>query len=73
MLRDFPDRFVIGSDNFVLPTRYTGPDAPRIFAQRAGMQRHGIRRLLSHLPPGLARRIGYENAERLYRLDRQGL
>lgn len=28
VLRDFPDRFVIGSDNFVVPTRYTGPDAP---------------------------------------------
>lgn len=70
VLRDFPDRFVIGSDNFVVATRYTGPDAPRIFAQRAEIQRRGIRRLLSHLPADLARRIGYENAERLYRLNR---
>lgn len=69
VLRDFPDRFVIGSDNFVVATRYTGPDAPRIFASRAEIQRRGIRRLLSHLPADLARRIGYENAERLYRLD----
>lgn len=70
VLRDFPDRFVIGSDNFVVATRYTGPDAPRIFAQRAEIQRRGIRRLLSHLPVDLARRIGYENAERIYRLSR---
>lgn len=70
VLRDFPDRFVIGSDNFVVATRYSGPDAPRIFASRAEIQRRGIRRLLSHLPADLARRIGYENAERLYRLDR---
>lgn len=70
VLRDFPDRFVIGSDTFVVPTRYTGPDAPRIFAGRAEVQLRGIRRLLSHLPADLARRIAYENAERLYRLKR---
>lgn len=70
VLRDFPDRFVIGSDNFIVPTRYTGADAPRIFASRAQIQRDGIRRLLSHLPADLARKIGYENAERIYRLNR---
>lgn len=69
VLRDFPDHFVIGSDTFVVPTHYTGPDAPRVFAGRAEVQLRGIRRLLSHLPADLARRIGYENAERLYRLD----
>ena len=69
VLRDYPDRFVIGSDNFVVPTRYTGPDAPRVFAQRAEVQRRGILRLLSHLPPDLARKIGYENAVSLYRLN----
>lgn len=70
VLRDFPDRFVIGSDSFVVAKAYTGADAPRIFEQRSEIQRRGIRRLLSHLPADLARRIGYENAERLYRLDR---
>lgn len=68
VLRDFPDRFVLGSDSMVVASRYTGPDAPRIFAPRSEMQRFGIRRLLSHLPADLARRIGYENAVRLYRL-----
>ncbi|MDP1537214.1 MAG: hypothetical protein Q8L95_08535 [Burkholderiales bacterium] len=70
VLRDFPDRFVIGSDSFVVAKAYTGAEAPRIFEQRSEIQRRGIRRLLSHLPADLARRVGYENAERLYRLNR---
>lgn len=70
VLRDFPDRFVIGSDSMVVASNYTGADAPRIFEQRSGKQRGGIRRLLSHLPDDLARRIGYENAQRIYRLAR---
>ncbi len=69
VLRDFPDRFVIGSDSFVVAKTYTGAEAPRIFEQRSEIQRRGIRRLLSHRPAELARRIGYENAERLYRLN----
>lgn len=68
VLRDFPERFVIGSDTFVVPSRYTGAEAPRLFASRADVQLRGIRRLLSHLPTDVARRIGSENAERLYRL-----
>ena len=70
LLGDFPDRFVIGSDSFVVAKAYTGAEAPRIFEQRSEIQRRGIRRLLSHLPADLARRIGYENAERIYRLNR---
>ena len=70
LLRDFPDRFVIGSDSFVVAKTYTGAEAPRIFEQRSEIQRRGIRRLLSHLPADLARRVGYENAVRLYRLNR---
>jgi len=68
VLRDFPDRFVLGSDTMIVATHYTGPQTPRIFASRGEGQRHGIRRLLSVLPPDVARRIGYENAERLYKL-----
>jgi len=70
LLHAFPDRFVIGSDTFVVPSRYTGPEAPRIFASRSPVQMNGIRRLLAHLPADLARRIGFENAERIYRLAR---
>ena len=70
VLRDFPDRFVVGSDTMIVATHYTGPNTPRLFANRGEGQRRGIRRLLSVLPPDLARRIGYENAERLYKLER---
>ena len=68
VLRDFPDRFVLGSDTMIVATRYTGPHTPRLFANRGEGQRRGIRRLLSVLPPDMARRIGYENAERIYKL-----
>jgi len=70
VLRDFPDRFVLGSDTMIVATHYTGPSTPRLFASRGEGQRRGIRRLLSVLPPDVARRIGYENAERLYKLGR---
>lgn len=69
VLRDFPDRFVIGSDSFVVAKAYTGAEAPRVFEQRSEIQRGGISRLLSYLPEDLARRVGYENAIRLYRLN----
>ncbi len=69
VLSAFPDRFVIGSDNMVVSTRFTGSGTASTFAAGNAMQRLGIRRLLSHLPADLARRIGYENAERLYRLN----
>lgn len=68
VLRDFPDRFVLGSDTMIVATHYTGPQTPRLFASRGEGQRRGIRRLLSVLPPDVARQIGYENAERLYKL-----
>jgi predicted TIM-barrel fold metal-dependent hydrolase len=70
VLRDFPDRFVLGSDTMIVATHYTGPQTPRLFAPQAEGQRRGIRRLLSVLPPEVASRIGYENAERLYTLRR---
>ncbi|MBM3359803.1 MAG: hypothetical protein FJY54_19120 [Betaproteobacteria bacterium] len=70
VLRDFPARFVLGSDTMIVAARYTGPNTPRLFANRGEGQRRAIRQLLSVLPPDLARRIGYENAERLYRLGR---
>jgi len=68
VLRDFPDRFVLGSDTMIVATHYTGPPTPRLFSNRGEGQRRGIRRLLSVLPPDMARRIGYENAERIYKL-----
>jgi hypothetical protein len=55
LLHDFPDRFVIGSDQF-----YDEDDDDRLTAAR---------RLVSRLPAELAAAVGHENARRLYRLQ----
>ena len=54
LLRAFPDRFVIGSDQF-----YDFRDRERLDM---------VRRVVNALPPDLAHRIGVENPPRIYRL-----
>jgi predicted TIM-barrel fold metal-dependent hydrolase len=54
MLRAFPDRFMIGSDQFL------GEDAERLEESR---------RLIDALPPDLKLRVASENARRVYRLS----
>ena len=54
MLRDFPERFVIGSDTFV--AEGTEP-------------MEAVRRFVDGLPPDLAGPIASQNARRLYRLS----
>ena len=56
LLQDFPDRFVLGSDQHYPP--------PSKAPQR--WQSDVI--LLNQLPPDLRRKIGWENAERIYHL-----
>lgn len=68
VFRDFPDRFVIGTDSFIVASNYNGPDAPKTFAMAADKQRNAVKILLDSLPDDLAQRIGYENAERIYKL-----
>jgi predicted TIM-barrel fold metal-dependent hydrolase len=53
MLGAFPDRFMIGSDQFA------GEETERLECVRA---------LIDALPPELARQVGSENARRIYRL-----
>ncbi|MGE5215930.1 MAG: amidohydrolase family protein [Chloroflexota bacterium] len=67
VLRDFPDRFVMGGDQFVVSGL---PDRVPImrFSKMAAHIRSESRRFLEALPEALARKIGYENAERLYKL-----
>lgn len=69
VLKKFPDRFVMGTDSFVLTPGYTGPNGPRIFEQRSWIQREGANKVLSHLDRGLARKIARENAIRIYNLS----
>ena len=54
LLRDFPDRFVIGSDQF--------------YDEDPGIRINRVRPFIDALPPPLAALIGRENAIRIYRL-----
>jgi hypothetical protein len=54
LLREFPDRFIIGTDQF-----YDDEDDDRLAAAR---------RFIDGLPPDLAASVAHENARRLYRL-----
>lgn len=68
LLRDFADRFVIGGDQFIAAPRLEGGGPGLTFAQRAPAVRERTRAFLDALPADLARRVGYENAVRLYKL-----
>ncbi|MEK6245554.1 MAG: amidohydrolase family protein [Pseudomonadota bacterium] len=67
VLEEFADRFVLGGDQFFaagLPG--SGPGIE--FSRFAPIQRQQQAIFLSLLPPEAARKIGYENALRLYKL-----
>jgi len=66
LLADFPDRFVIGGDQFFVDAGTSGPAA--LFASRAAPTRQRTNLFLSLLPEQLAHRIGQENAARIYKL-----
>jgi hypothetical protein len=59
LIRDFPDRFVIGSDQF-----NASPKSERSRPHRS----MGPRMFMDQLPEGLARKVGIENAARIYNL-----
>jgi predicted TIM-barrel fold metal-dependent hydrolase len=69
LFRDFPDRFVIGGDQFFASPQIRGSGPGLEFGQHARRIREGSKTLLSKLPPDLSRKIGCENAVRLYKLD----
>ncbi|MEQ1659920.1 MAG: amidohydrolase family protein [Hylemonella sp.] len=68
VVQEYSDRFVFGSDSFLVDPGAKSGSAARLFAERSKAQRMGIRRVLMALPRELARKVGFENAERLYRL-----
>jgi predicted TIM-barrel fold metal-dependent hydrolase len=57
---EFPDRFLIGSDEF-----YAGEGGRR---RQRPQSTAGALDVLRHLPPAVARKIAYENAQAIYRL-----
>lgn len=68
VFQEFPDRFVIGGDQFIASRFAQGTGPGMQFSARAPMIRQRTQNFLSLLPPELARKFAYENAERLYRL-----
>jgi predicted TIM-barrel fold metal-dependent hydrolase len=68
LLNDFPDRFVIGGDQFIVPPAIRGEGPALSFSRRAPITRAETRKFLEALPPDLARKIAYENAILLYSL-----
>ena len=69
VFQEFPDRFVIGGDQFFVSPSVRGGGPAMSFAQRAPMARQRTRAFLAALPPDLARKIATENAIRLYKLE----
>lgn len=63
------DRFVMGSDSFLVADKAQGGPAARIFAERSATQRQGILMVLAALPPEVARKVAFQNAVRLYKLE----
>jgi hypothetical protein len=68
LLQNFPDRFVVGGDQFIASPSVRGMGPGLIFSQRAPMIRERTRVFLKTLSPDLSRKIAVENATRLYRL-----
>lgn len=62
LIRDFPDRFVLGSDQFYVP-----PSMDRRTFE-GGLDT--LRDLLNGLPPDLAKKVAFENAQAIYNLPR---
>lgn len=61
LIRDFPDRFVVGADEFVgIPDRTTRKGPPSF---------EDTWFIIKQLPPDLRAKVGRENAARIYRLD----
>ena len=61
LIEEYPARFMLGSDQF-----YVTPRSDRRFPQHT----RPVRLLLDQLPESLARKVGSENALKIYRLGR---
>ena len=62
LIRAYPERFLIGSDHFYM--------TPRANIQIGPKRGEETRRLLTLLPPELARKVGFENAIRIFKLNK---
>ncbi len=67
LIRAFPDRFLIGSDQFYFSPRV--PEGSPLGAAERSNAAKGGEVFLSLLPPELARKVGYENPARVFGLE----
>lgn len=68
LLEDFPDRFVVGGDNFIASPAFQGSGTAARLSSRTPASRHLTPVFLNALPPELARKIAVENAVAIYKL-----
>jgi len=64
LIRTYPERFLIGSDQFYVTPKSNVQIGP------PHKEKEGTGRLLALLPPDLSHKVGYENAVRIFKLDR---
>ncbi len=69
VVEKYADRFVIGSDSFLVADSAKMVGAARIFSARSADVRRRVQEMLQSFKPDVARKVGYENAERLYKLN----
>lgn len=62
------DRFFIGTDTFFVPSHIKSNAAPAEFSRQNEHKLRATRAFLALLPADLARKVAYENAERIYKL-----
>lgn len=68
LLTRHADRFVIGTDSFMVSASVRGAGPAVTFAERNVPKLQATVHFLSLLPPDIARKVGRENAIRLYKL-----
>jgi predicted TIM-barrel fold metal-dependent hydrolase len=70
LFNDYPDRFVIGGDQFIVSTGFKGGGPGIAFSEHAQATRERTRDFLLKLPPHLRHKFAVENAVRLYKLPK---
>lgn len=70
VFKEYPDRFVLGTDSFVVSGNYSNQASPALtFEQYSRIQREGAKEVLYSLKKDVARKIAHDNAIRIYQLN----
>jgi len=69
LLKDFPTRFVIGSDQFLAGQSFHGSDLANQLVKKVPMTRELTPVFLRNFPADIAHKIAIENAVAIYKLN----